>query len=307
MLHEYPAKIGTRGSPLALAQAAMVAEALHVATGSLPQIEIVKTSGDLIQDRALALAGGKGLFTKEIDEAQLAGKIAVAVHSAKDLPTILPDGLVIAGYLARADIRDAFIGHNGIRFRDLPSGARIGSASLRRQAQILRLRPDIRVELIRGNVDTRLRKVHSGEFDGTLLALAGLTRLGLEREATEILSTADFLPAVAQGAIALVARVDDAKTRSWIGQINHPLTQIAVDSERAFLHELDGSCRTPIAGLATIEGTRIHLQVQVLSPDGRHVIADQRAGNIAQAQSLGQELGKSIRTKLPENFFDTVS
>jgi hydroxymethylbilane synthase len=302
--------IGTRGSPLALAQASLTAQALAQAT-ELPATHfsqnIIQTSGDMIQDRALSEAGGKGLFTKEIDEAQLRGEIAIAVHSGKDLPTRLPEGLMVAGFLLRADVRDAFISTDGILLGDMPEGARIGSASLRRKAQLLQLRPDLQVELIRGNVQTRINKVKSGEYAGTLLALAGLQRLNLAHEASEILDIESFLPAVAQGAIALVTRVDDSKTRMLVAQVNHLPTQQAVEAERAFLHELDGSCRTPIAGHARLEGEILTLKVCVMSNDGKRAIHDAWTGNIAQSIEACSLLGKDIRARLPAGFFDMVS
>ena len=301
--------IGTRGSPLALEQACLTAQALVKVTGSsathFPQ-SIIQTSGDMIQDRALSEAGGKGLFTKEIDEAQLRGEIAIAVHSGKDLPTRLPEGLMIAGFLPRADVRDALIS-NGTLLNDMPKGARIGTASLRRKAQLLQLRPDLQVELIRGNVQTRINKVKSGEYAGTLLALAGLQRLDLAHEASEILGIDPFLPAVAQGAIALVMRVDDVETRKLVAQINHLPTQQTVEAERAFLHELDGSCRTPIAGYATLENNTLTLKICVMSNNGKRAIHDAWMGQVEHSIEACGELGKSIRKSLPAGFFDMVS
>ncbi len=301
--------IGTRGSPLALAQAKLTSQALMTLTALsdsyFPQ-RIIQTSGDMIQDRALSEAGGKGLFTKEIDEAQLRGEIAIAVHSGKDLPTCLPDGLMVAGYLPRADVRDAFISTHGALLREMPIGARVGTASLRRKAQLLQLRPDLKVELIRGNVQTRINKVRAGEYAGTLLALAGLQRLNLAQEASEILSIAHFLPAVAQGAIALVTRIDDIKTRKLVLHINHETTQKAVNAERAFLHELDGSCRTPIAGHATLEGNTLTLKICVMSNNGMRAIHDEWSGPVDGSILACSQLGKSVRKHLPSGFFDAV-
>ncbi|MBY0610663.1 MAG: hydroxymethylbilane synthase [Beijerinckiaceae bacterium] len=300
--------IGTRGSPLALAQAHMTAKALADATGlgedRFP-LDIIKTTGDLIQDRALSESGGKGLFTKEIDEAQLSGRVDIAVHSGKDLPTVLPEGLVVAGYLPRADVRDVFIGHGGLLLQSLPAGARVGTASLRRQAQLLRAFPKLRVELIRGNVQTRLGKVESGEYAGTLLALAGLTRLGLADRATQILDIDAYLPAVAQGAIALVTRKGDEAASRHVASIGDEATRIAVSAERAFLHELDGSCRTPIAGHATLDAGSITLRVLVMSPDGKRSFEDSRSAPADDAVALGAALGQEIKAKLPPGFFDT--
>ena len=302
--------IGTRGSPLALAQASLTAQALASATGlsqaHFPQ-NIIQTSGDMIQDRALSEAGGKGLFTKEIDEAQLSGKIAIAVHSGKDLPTRLPDDLMVAGYLPRADVRDAFISTHGLALSNLPVGTLIGTASLRRKAQLLQLRPDLQVELIRGNVQTRINKVRTGEYAGTLLALAGLQRLNLTHEASEILSIDQFLPAVAQGAIALVTRVGDPETLNLVAQINHLPTQQAVEAERAFLHELDGSCRTPIAGHATVESDMLTLRVCVMSNDGKRTVYDAWSGHVKDSSKSCSHLGKDVRARLPIGFFDGVA
>lgn len=301
--------IGTRGSPLALAQASLTAQALAQATGfpvtHFPQ-NIIQTSGDMILDRALSEAGGKGLFTKEIDEAQLRGEIAIAVHSGKDLPTRLPEGLMVAGFLPRADVRDVLIS-NGALLKDMPADAKIGTASLRRKAQLLQLRPDLQVELIRGNVQTRINKVKSGEYAGTLLALAGLQRLNLAHEACEILDIEQFLPAVAQGAIALVTRVNNAETRNLVAQINHTPTQQAVEAERAFLHELDGSCRTPIAGHAIVAGDVLTLRVCVMSNDGKRAIHDAWTGDVGKSVKACSQLGKNIRARLPNGFFDMVS
>ena len=298
--------IGTRGSPLALAQAHMTAAALSRSTGkgeeSYP-LRIIRTSGDLIQDRALSESGGKGLFTKEIDEAQLAGEIGVAVHSGKDLPTVLPEGLVVAGFLPRADVRDVFIGHRGALLQSLPAGSRIGTASLRRQAQILRAFPKLKVDLIRGNVQTRLAKVESGEYAGTLLALAGMTRLGLADRATQILDIDAYLPAVAQGAIALVLREADEAARRLVEAISDLATMTAVSAERAFLHELDGSCRTPIAGHAMLKDGMLTLRGLVLSLDGRESIEESASGKIEDAVAVGAGLGRSIKARLPADFF----
>jgi hydroxymethylbilane synthase len=304
-------KLGTRGSPLALAQAHLTASGLVArwpeAQGRGPAaiaIEIIRTSGDRIQDRALAEAGGKGLFTKEIDEAQLSGLVDIAVHSAKDLPTQLPEGLVIAGYLPREDVRDALVTRHGANkgtagVAALPQGARIGSASLRRRAQLLRLRPDLQPELLRGNVATRIAKVREGGIDATLLALAGLKRLGLADEADAALDIADFLPAVGQGAIALVTRTGDARAMEAVGLIACGDTFHALAAERAFLTVLDGSCRTPIAGHATITGGMLHLLGEVLTPDGKAFAAGERRGPVADAARLGRDLGLEIKARAP--------
>jgi hydroxymethylbilane synthase len=299
-------RLGSRGSPLAMAQTLMTRAALMALTGAGEDrfpLTIIKTTGDTILDRALSESGGKGLFTKEIDEAQLANEIDVSIHSGKDLPTTLPQGLIEAGYLPRADMRDAFIGYKVKRLRDLPHGAKLGTASLRRGAQAKRLRPDLEIALIRGNVETRLRKVAEGEFDGTLLAMAGLNRLGLSQHMHEILDPADFLPAVAQGAIGIVIRDDDAHAAGFTREIVDTLTSIAVTAERGFLRTLDGSCRTPIAGYATVSNGTVSLQGQVLSLDGATVFNDHESGEARQSGAVGETLGARIKAKLPPNFF----
>lgn len=297
--------IGTRGSPLALAQAHMTAAALAEAHGwpnEAVALDIIRTSGDATQDRPLSEIGGKGLFTKEIDAAQLEGRVDLAVHSAKDLPTTLPDGLVIAGYLPRADIRDALIAPRWKTIANLPEGARIGTVSLRRQSMLRRLRPDLVVETVRGNVETRLNKAADGTFDGVILAMAGLTRLGLAAHVTEILDAERFIPAVGQGAIALVTRAGDAKTIGLVSAISHRETGLELAAERAFLGVLDGSCRTPIGGSARIADGQLHFSGIVLAPDGTHarecheVIA---AGNQAEAEALGARLGRFLRSEQP--------
>nr|PZN39757.1 MAG: hydroxymethylbilane synthase [Pseudomonadota bacterium] len=293
--------IGTRGSPLALAQARQVQGLLAAALGCPAEeiaLSVIKTTGDMIQDRALSEAGGKGLFTKELDNALLDGRIALAVHSAKDLPTVLPDGLVIAGYLPREDVRDVLICRGDARsIAELPHGAVVGSASLRRQAQVRRLRPDISVTLLRGNVGTRLAKVESGEIDATLLALAGLRRLGLADRATVLLDTDDFLPAIGQGAIAIVTRAGDVALRETLRRFTDPATAVALEAERAFLRVLDGSCRTPIAGLAQVDGASLSFRGMLLAPDGSDWVAVERSGPIADAFALGEDAGREVRAR----------
>jgi hydroxymethylbilane synthase len=295
-------KVGSRGSPLALAQTRQVRDELAKSAGiAADEIEIVviRTSGDRIVDRSLADAGGKGLFTKELDEALIAGAIDCAVHSAKDLPTVLPAEIVIAGYLARDDARDALISSKASSFPALPRGAVLGSASPRRQAMALRLRPDLKVGLLRGNVETRLRKVEAGEFDLTLVALAGLKRLGLEARAAAILSADDFLPAVGQGAIAIAARRSDARVAEALASIRDAATGAALAAERAFLAELDGSCRTPIGGHARLVDGRLFFRGATLTVDGRQCVEATREGAIEQAALLGAEAGREIRARAP--------
>ena len=295
-------KIGTRGSPLALAQAHETRRRLALVHGAPEEhfeIVVIKTSGDMIQDRPLAEVGGKGLFTKELDQAQLEGSIDIAVHSAKDLPTQLPAGLSVAGYLPREDVRDAFIGGAASHLQDLPQGARVGSASLRRQAMIRRLRPDLQVELLRGNVQTRLRKVESGEFAATLLALAGLKRLGLADKATSILPLDLFPPACGQGAIAITARTDDSRVQADLAEICDVETAHALAAERAFLNVLDGSCRTPIAGHAVVVGGRLGFYGIVLRKDGSEIFDARVEGPVKDAAILGETAARKILASAP--------
>jgi hydroxymethylbilane synthase len=305
----YPIRIGTRGSDLALWQAAAVRDALmaaHRLADSDLEIVVIKTTGDRITDRALLEAGGKGLFTKEIEEALLDGSIHLAVHSAKDMPTRLPDGLMLAAYLPRADIRDALIAGSVTRFDDLPQGARLGTASLRRAALVKRLRPDIRTELIRGNVPTRLKRIEDGVFDATLLAAAGLNRLGLEDRITELLDTERFPPACGQGAVTIECRADDNATIGLLAAIDDRATRLAVTCERAFLDVLDGSCRTPIAGLANVTDTQISFSGLVLSPDGDESYAGEGGGAADDAEAIGRDVGRSVRGRLPAALLQTL-
>lgn len=299
--------IGTRGSPLALAQAHETQDRLVAAHGwaveNLP-LSIIKTTGDAIQDRPLSEAGGKGLFTKELDIALLEGAIDLAVHSAKDLPTTLPEGIVIAGFLPREDVRDAFISHRYGSLAELPAGAVVGSASLRRQAQVRRLRPDLTVTLLRGNVQTRLAKLERGEVDATLLAMAGLRRLGLTDHVTAMLDTDDFLPAVGQGAIAIAIRAEDERVRDALRPILDAATAHALAAERAFLTILDGSCRTPIAGHARMVGDALEIRGLVLRPDGSETLEALRRGSPDDAVALGREVGTELRTRMPAGFLD---
>jgi hydroxymethylbilane synthase len=299
-------RIGTRGSPLALAQAHLVRAALAVTHGWAEDdiaIEVIRTSGDRIQDRPLSEVGGKGLFTKEIEDALLSGAIDLAVHSAKDMPTLLPDGLMLAACLPREDVRDVFISRKAANIRDLPHGAVVGSASLRRQAMVKRLRPDIAVVPLRGNVETRIRKLDAGEVDATLLALAGLRRLGLADKATALLDVDDFLPAVGQGAVTIEARIDDARTRGLLAKIDHVDTSVALLAERAFLAVLDGSCRTPIAGHAVLDGDRLSFRGMILRPDGSEMFETMRVGARGDAVALGADAGAELKGRAPSDFF----
>jgi len=302
-------RIGTRGSPLALAQATMVqaqlASALGVTAEAL-ELKIIRTSGDVIQDRPLSEVGGKGLFTKEIEEALIAREIDLAVHSAKDLPTLLPPGLAIVSALPREDPRDVFISRKAKTLRALADGATVGTASLRRQALVKRLRPDLAVVNIRGNVETRLRKLDAGEVAATLLALAGLKRLGLADAATSILSTEEFLPAVGQGIIAIEAREDDTRTRALLAAIDDRDAATALACERAFLAVLDGSCRTPIAGHATLRDGVLQFRGLIARPDGSEVVETARAGAVADAVALGADAGAELKQRASADFFAPV-
>jgi hydroxymethylbilane synthase len=299
-------RIGTRGSPLALAQARMTRAALaqqHGVSEEAIEIVTIRTSGDRIQDRPLSEAGGKGLFTKEIEEALLAGAIDLAVHSAKDMPTVLPDGLMLAACLPREDVRDVFISRKAESLRDLPHGAVVGTASLRRQAMVKRLRPDVATVVLRGNVETRLRKLEAGEVDATLLALAGLKRLGLAEQATSLLEINEFLPAVGQGAVTIEARVDDAHTRELLTRVDHADTSVALACERAFLGVLDGSCRTPIAGHAIVADDVMSFRGMILRPDGRETFDTSRIGRRADAAKMGADAGAELKGLAPPDFF----
>ena len=299
-------RIGSRGSPLALAQTQEVRGRLAAMAALDPgriEVKVFRTTGDILVDRPLAEEGGKGLFTKEIEEALLAGTIDIAVHSAKDLPAFLPAGLTLAGFLPREDARDVFISRKAKTLRDLPPGARVGTASPRRQAMIKRLRPDVSMALLRGNVETRLRKLDS-EVDATVLAAAGLKRLGLMSAATEILDAEKFLPAVGQGAIAIETRSDDAKTRTLIAMVDDPDTATALAAERAFLAILDGSCRTPIGGHAQVSGNGIRFRGMILKPDGSDALEVVREGSRVSAAELGADAGRELRSRGGFDFFE---
>ena len=299
-------RIGTRGSPLALAQANETARLLVGACGLDPaavSIVPIRTSGDAITDRPLIEAGGKGLFTKEIDEALLAGRVEIAVHSAKDMPTRLPEGLVIAACLKREDVRDAFLSNVANTLAELPKGAVLGTSSLRRKALALRARPDLKIVDMRGNVETRIRKLGEGAADATLLALAGLRRLGLADRATSLIDADDWLPAVAQGAIAIVTRTDDAASRGLAAKIDDPETSLAVAAERAFLEVLDGSCRTPIGGLARIDGDHLRFRGIIVKPDGSAAHEVERRGTAGDGAGIGADAGEELARRGGPDFF----
>lgn len=302
-------RIGTRGSALALAQAHETRARL-MAAHDLPEeafeIVVIKTTGDMVLDRPLSEIGGKGLFTKEIEEALYDGRIDLAVHSSKDMPTVLPDGLAITAFLPREDVRDAFISEHWSSLADLPEGAVVGTASLRRQALVKRLRPDLEVVTFRGNVQTRMEKLRRGDVAATLLANAGLRRLGMEAEITDLLDEDSFPPAIGQGAICIESREDDQRVLSLLAPIHHVETEAALLMERAFLRTLDGSCRTPIAGRAIVDGDTITFRGMILTPDGREVLETRREGALAEAEVMGRDAGEELKVKAGPQFMAEV-
>ena len=302
-------KLGTRGSKLALTQTGMVRDALARAVPALAapdaiEIVVIKTTGDAIQDRPLSEAGGKGLFVKEIEEAMLSGRIDAAVHSMKDMPTAQPAGLLIAAFLPREDARDVLIAGAAKRIADLKQGAVVGTSALRRRAQLLHRRPDLRIVTFRGNVDTRLAKLDRGEVEATLLALAGLKRLGMTQVGTPVPED-EMLPAVGQGAVCIECRADDAKVRAWLAAIDHAPTATCVAAEHAMLAVLDGSCRTPIAGHAVLAEGVLHLRGLIAKPDGSQLIAVERRGTIKEAEALGADAGRELLKRGGPDFLST--
>lgn len=305
-----PLLIGTRGSPLALWQArhvwAQLLKAHGLGEGDVG-LSVITTSGDRLKDQPLRDFGGKGLFTKEIDEALLRGDVDMAVHSMKDLETDLPAGICIAAILPRADVRDAFISPKAPSLAELPAGSVVGTSSLRRGAQIKRLRRDLRVIDFRGNVETRLKKLAEGQADATLLALAGLERLGLASHATSILPTDEMLPAVAQGAIGVTCRSDDAKTLELLAALNDQTSATAVMCERAFLARLDGSCKTPIAGLAEIEADMLRFRGLILAPDGSEWHEIGLDGAAANSSRIGTDAGEELLARAGPEFLASLA
>ncbi len=298
-------RVGTRGSPLALAQANDVVARLiraGVVAGGQAEVVVISTAGDRIQDRPLAEVGGKGLFTKEIEQALLDGAIHMAVHSMKDVPTALPDGLEISCLLPREDPRDVLFGAASIAA--LAQGAVVGTSSLRRGAQIRHRRPDVVIGPMRGNVQTRMRKLKEGEADATLLALAGLRRLGLQDSGGAVLDPAEMLPAVAQGAVGIEIRTDDDQIRAMLGPLNDADTEIVVTAERALLASLDGSCRTPIAALALLENGGLWLRASVLYPDGSQRFDNERRGAMTDAKAMGDDAGAELRRLAGPELFE---
>ncbi len=305
-------RIGTRGSPLALAQTEETRRRLlelcpDLAEPGALEVTVIRTTGDRVVDRPLAEIGGKGLFTKEIDLALIAGDIDLAVHSVKDLPTRLADGLVLAATLPREDPRDVLVSPRFEGLAALPAGAVVGTASLRRQAQLLSRRPDLEIRPLRGNVETRIRKTTAGDVDATVLALAGLRRLAISEVATAVIEPDVMLPAVGQGAIGITCRAGDGPVRDCLAGLDHRPTTQAVTAERAMLEALDGSCRTPIAGLARLgEDDRLALQGLVARPDGSRLIATERIGSADAAHAIGLDAGRELRARAGPGFFDAA-
>ncbi|MCX7645399.1 MAG: hydroxymethylbilane synthase [Rhodobacteraceae bacterium] len=305
-----PLRIGTRGSPLALAQAHETRDRL-MAAWSLPadafEIVVIRTTGDdrsLIEaDRPLKEIGGKGLFTREIEEALLAGRIDIAVHSMKDMPTLQPPGLVLDCHLPREDVRDAFVSPLAAGLADLPRGAVVGSSSLRRRAQLAHRRPDLRLVEFRGNVQTRMRKLADGVAAATFLAMAGLNRLGLAHVARSPISPDEMLPAVAQGAIGVERRADDRRAAELLAPIHDAPTGLRLACERAFLAALDGSCQTPIAGLAELDGGALRMRGEILRPDGSEVLSAAGEAAPEDGPALGRELAERLRSRAAPGFF----
>ena len=308
---DQPLNIGTRGSPLALAQAYETRERLAAAF-DLPfeafNIVVIKTTGDdrtlIDADRPLKEIGNKGLFTKEIEEAMVDGRIDIAVHSMKDMPTVQPDGLLLDCYLPREDVRDAFISHNVTRIADLPEGAIVGTSSLRRRAQLMHRRPDLNVVEFRGNLQTRLKKLEDGVASCTFLAMAGLNRLKMDEVPKTPIQADDMLPAVAQGAIGIERREDDTRAADMLAAIHNTETGQRLLAERSFLKTLDGSCETPIAALAELSGDTLRLRGEVLRPDGSKAHADAIEGPISDGQQLGETLARTLLDRAGPGFFD---
>jgi hydroxymethylbilane synthase len=306
-----PLKIGTRGSPLALAQAYETRARLAAAFDLPPEafeIVVIKTTGDnramIDADRPLKEIGGKGLFTKEIEEDLLSGAIDIAVHSMKDMPVLQPDGLLLDTYLPREDVRDAFVSPSKSALIELAEGAVVGTSSLRRRAQLLNRRPDLQVVEFRGNVQTRLKKLSEGVAECTFLAAAGLNRLAMDDVPATPIETDDMLPAVAQGAIGIERRLDDSRVADMLAAIHDTTTGQRLAAERAFLAALDGSCETPIAGLAELDGDTLRLRGEVLRPDGSESIGDDQTCPIEDGAELGRAMAKGLLNKAGEGFFD---
>ncbi len=282
--------IGTRGSKLALAQTALVRAALLAAHPQLQlAVERIATKGDIIHDRPFSQIGGNGLFVTEIEQALRAGTIDIAVHSAKDLPSTMPPDMAFAGIPPRADARDVLVARGGYTLAELPQGARVGTSSMRRSCQLRHLRPDLEIAELRGNVDTRLRKLHEGQYDAIVLAAAGLDRLGIAQEITEYLDPSVMVPAVSQGALVIEVRAGDAATATLLAPLDHPATRAAITAERAFLAHIGGGCQVPIAAHAQLDGDTLLLAGLIGAHDGR-VVRDELRGPSASPAKLGTDL-----------------
>ena len=302
-------KIGTRGSVLALAQAHEARDRLIAAHGLDPaafEIVVIKTTGDRITDRPLKEIGGKGLFTREIEDALLDKNIDMAVHSMKDMPVLQPEGLIIDTYLPREDVRDAFVSPKFSSIAELPPGSVVGTSSLRRHAQLIRQRPDLTVVGFRGNVQTRMKKLADGVADATFLAMAGLTRLGMAEVAQNPIDPRHMLPAVAQGAIGIERRRGDRRIKELLAPLNDTATMLRVRAERAFLASLDGSCETPIAALAELDGDRMFLRGEILLPDGSQAFSGQREGLACDGPMMGRDLASELLSQAPDDFFELI-
>ncbi|MGB1264718.1 MAG: hydroxymethylbilane synthase [Nereida ignava] len=305
-----PLKIGTRGSPLALAQAYETRQRL-MAAFDLPEgafeIVVIKTTGDRILDRPLKEIGGKGLFTREIEDDLLSGAIDIAVHSMKDMPVAQPDGLALTTYLPREDVRDAFVSLDGGKLADLREGAVVGTSSLRRKAQLLNYRPDLEIVEFRGNVQTRLKKLKDGVAEATFLAMAGLNRLAMDEVPRTAIEAEEMLPAVAQGCIGIEQRLGDDRVSEMLSAINDTLSTQRLAAERAFLGALDGSCETPIGGLATIDGDTLTLRGEILRVDGSEVLSDEQTCSVADGAKLGVEMARKLRSQADDDFFSWLN
>ena len=305
-----PLKIGTRGSPLALAQAYETRHRLMTAF-DLPEgafeIVVIKTTGDRILDRPLKEIGGKGLFTREIEDDLLSGAIDIAVHSMKDMPVAQPDGLALTTYLPREDVRDAFVSLDGGKLADLREGAVVGTSSLRRKAQLLNYRPDLEIVEFRGNVQTRLKKLKDGVAEATFLAMAGLNRLAMDEVPRTAIEAEEMLPAVAQGCIGIEQRLGDDRVSEMLSAISDTLSTQRLAAERAFLGALDGSCETPIGGLATIDGDTLTLRGEILRVDGSEVLSDEQTCSVADGAKLGVEMARKLRSQADDDFFSWLN
>jgi hydroxymethylbilane synthase len=292
-----PLRLGTRGSLLATTQSGWVADRIRTISGREVELVIIRTTGDVVQDRPLSEIGGQGLFTRELDTALLEERVDIAVHSLKDLPTVFPEGLVLAAVPEREDPRDVLIGPEGVSltFAGLPEGARLGTGSLRRQALARAHHPGVRVEGVRGNLDTRIQKVDDGELDGIFLAAAGVRRLGWSRRISEALDPAAWPPAPGQGALAIVARLgDEGSIQGWASELNHPPTEAAVTAERTLLHTLEAGCQLPVAALGLPFDGSLRLRAMVADPSGRRLVRAEATGRMEAPEALGRQVAEVL-------------